>query len=191
MAILSSSHQEDTLRTANSSSERDQIARMITVAHNIGGEGDPIDSYTFDLQDWDDIGDVLDLYRHVTQLLQATRAVKGAVGERLAQLLGEGGAACYGSNIVRYKLGSTETLIDPRSYAEYVTNRIGSGDVHLSQVFNVNSAKVSWMTKAERDTFYIRTDDAEPKLTDIPIAKSPKFLSDMEDGDIRIKEDTT
>ena len=169
---------------------RPRYDQMLTVAERHYPEHTTL--YDLELDQVDDIDEALDLYRTSVRILRAAEQVRKATGERLAQLLGDGGAACYGTQIVRYKTGYTESLVDPDGFIEYVTKRIGSGEVRLAQVFNPNSAKVSWMNRTERDTFYIRIENDEPSLTDIPIDKAPKFLQDMSDGDYRIKEkDTT
>ena len=167
----------------------DHIDALLTVAHRHLGE--PQDSYTLELDTITDLDEALDLYARATDQVKAARVVKAAVGERLAQLLGVGGAACYGTQIVRYKLGSSEKLIDADKFTNYVTRQIITGPVRLDAVFNPNNAKVGWMNRTERDTFYTTTDDDEPTLTDMPIDRAPKFLQTMRDGDIRIKEDTT
>ena len=173
------------MKTANSNTTADQITRMILVA----GNATTITPDTFELSDYDDTGDVLDLYRRVTIHIQNARHVKEAVAARLAELLGEGGAACYGTNIVRYRQGSKETCHDPDGARDAFTHMAREGE-DVGRWINPNTLRKTAMPKAFRDTFYERIVDAEATLTDIPIGKAPKFLRDMTDGETRTREDT-
>ena len=166
------------------------IPHMIDIAERLRAEDEPINSYTYELGDITDPQEALDLYRRATVRHQAAGAVRKATGERLAQLLGEGGVACYGTNIVRYKLGKTEKCIDPAKARAAFTHIAHEGE-NVGRWINPNNLLKTGMSKAYRDTFYHKVDDDEPKLTDIPIDEAPLYLQHMVDGDVRIKEDTT
>ena len=167
---------------------RPQYDQMLNVAERHYPEHATL--YDLELDSVDDIDEALDLYRTSVRILRAAEQVRKATGERLAQLLGEGGAACYGTQIVRYKLGYTEKCVDPDNAVEALTRMVREDTVSLRTLINPNQLKKTGMPQAFRDTFYIKKENDEPSLTDIPIDKAPKFLRDMTDGDIRIKANT-
>ena len=165
---------------------RRDINNLVTAAQR--HDGTP-DRHDLDLDQIEDIDEALDMYRQAAMHAQAAQAVKTATGAQLAVLLGEGGAACYGTNILRYRQGSKEVCIDPDGAAGYTATEIAAGRVRLDAVVNPTYMKRGWMSEAMRDTFYERVDE-EAKLTDMPIGKAPKFLRDMTDGEIRIRRTT-
>ena len=174
------------MRVARDRAAVEHIAEMLNVAQRIGTEGDPIDSYTFDLQAITDQDEALDLYRRTVMHVQAATAVKRAVGERLAQMLGEGGAACYGTNIVRYKQGSTEKCFDPAGAMGALSRMHLEGNIKLDEaLFNPDNVKKGGMPSGFRDTFYHKVDDDEPSLETKRVVDSPLFLQDMTDGEWR------
>ncbi len=164
---------------------RDVIEEATRHADRMATEGLPVtaDDLGFD---FDNPQDALRLYRQAVRQVAAAQKVKRAAAETLSNLLGVGGAACYGNQIVRYKLGSTEKCHNPEGALDALARLLDEGNADIRTIVNPNNLKVTGMPAGFRDTFYIKTDDDEPTLTDVPRDKAAKFLHDMVDGDILI-----
>ena len=165
---------------------RQRIETATRHADAMATEGLPITRDDLGFDDIDDVDQALELYRHAVRQGQAATAVKKAAGETLALLLGYGGAACYGNQIVRYRRGWKERCIDPDIAMEAIVQMQTDGTIDIRQWFNATQAKKSAMPEAFRDTFFEKVDDPEPKLTDMPIDRAPKFLQSMVDGDVKV-----
>ncbi len=136
--------------------------------------------------DFDNPQDALKLYRQAVRQVQAAQAVKRAAAETLSGLLGEGGAACYGDQIVRYRLGSTERCHNPEGALDALARLLVEGNADIHRLVNPNNLKKTGMPGGFRDTFYIKTFDDAASLTDVPRERAAKFLHDMQDGDVLI-----
>jgi len=171
--------------------ERD-VRQALETAHRVRYEGDKLTPTDVDWDTVDDIPEAVDLWRHAQAQLVAARQVERVASEVLAELLGEGGAVGYGDNVVRYKLGRKERCIDPHAMIQYLTAQVKSDFVDLADVVNPQYVKRSWMQKAVRDTFYEWEDDAAPRLTITPSDRVPRWLQNLNDGEIVMgtKEDT-
>jgi hypothetical protein len=157
---------------------------LLTVAERVGYEGEPITPEDLDLDLIDDPQDALGMYRRAVMQRQAATAVEHAAGQRLAELLGEGGAARYGDNIVRYHRGWRERCIDPAGFWDGVALLASAGELRARDLFNPNVAKKSAMPKALRDTFFDRVQNPDPVLTISAADRAPKFLQALDDGDV-------
>ncbi len=136
--------------------------------------------------EWDAVDDVnvaLDIWRQAKIQEAAAKQIARAAGERLAVLLGEGGAVGYGDSIVRYKMRRVEKCHDPEGFVDYLTHLVKTDDVHLGDVLNPDTAKRSWMEESVRDTFY-EWHDKEPGLDIVPKSKAPAWLQDLPDGEV-------
>jgi len=116
---------------------------------------------------------------------QAAKQVSRVAGEQLASLLGEGGAAAYGDSIIRYKKRRTERCIDPDGFTDYLTVEVKGDRVDLGDVLNPNQAKRTWMQPAVRETFF-EWEEGPAGLTITPLAKAPKWLQGLNDGEVVI-----
>lgn len=164
------------------------IRIMLDVAARVAYEGEPLTPEDLEIET-SDIAGALDLYGEAQRQAAAARAVVKATGTQLARLLGVGGAAGYGDSILRYKVGRKERCHDPAGVIAYLTDEISAGRVDLSDVVNPRYVKKAWMTPASRDTFYEWVDDDEPSLSMVPRSKAPKWLQDLGDGEVIVKED--
>jgi hypothetical protein len=163
----------------------DSVMRdLLTVAERVGYEGEPITPEDLDLDLIDDPQDALGMYRRAVMQRQAAQAVEHAAGQRLAELLGEGGAARYGDNIVSYHRGWRERCIDPAGFWDGVALLASGNEVRVRDLFNPNDVKKSPMPKALRDTFFDRTRNTDATLVVTPVGKAPKFLQALDDGDV-------
>ena len=164
----------------NDSTMRD----MLTVAERVGYEGDPLTPADLDLDLIDNPQDALDVYRRAVRQRQAAAAVEHAAGQRLAELLGEGGAARYGDQIVRYQRGWRERCIDPNGFWDGVALLESADELRVRDLFNPNTSKKAAMPQALRDTFFDRVQNPDPVLSVTPADRAPKFLQALGDGDI-------
>ena len=160
------------------------MREYLTVAERVGYEGEPLTPEDLDLDAIEDPTDALDVYRRTVRQRQAALAVEHAAARRLAELLGEGGAARYGDQIVRYQRGWKERCIDPAGFWDGVALLVSAGELRVRDLFNPNTSKKSGMPDALRDTFFDRVQDSDPTLTMGPVDLAPKFLQALGDGDI-------
>ena len=144
-----------------------------------------VEDLRFDLID--NVGSAVEVWRDAQNQTTAARQVERVAAERLAVLLGDGGAVGFGGGVYRYKRGWSERCIDHNGFYDYVAVCVNEG-LSLARVFNADRAKKSWMGDAVRDTFFERTRDNEPTLAYTPQSKVPKFLQHLGDGDIFTKE---
>ena len=160
----------------------------LSIAEMTRYEGDKltVEDLAFDLID--DIDTALDVWRNAQNQRTAARQVERVAAERLAVLLGDGGAVGFGGGVYRYTRGWSERCIDLDGFYDYTTQQVTLDEVRLSDVFNANNGKKSWMGDAVRDTFFERTRDDEPTLAYTPQSKVPKFLAHLGNGDIFTKE---
>jgi hypothetical protein len=164
--------------------EKRDVRDALETAHRVRFEGDKLTPTDVDWDTVDDVQEAVDLWRHAQAQLVAARQVERVASEVLAGLLGEGGAYGYGTNVVRYKLGRKERCYAPNEMIQYLTAQVKSDFVDLADVVNPQYVKRSWMAKAVRDTFYEWEDDAAPRLTITPLDKVPRWLQDINDGEI-------
>ena len=157
---------------------------LLTVAERVGYEGEPLTPEDLDLDLIDDPQDALATYRRAVRQRQAAAAVEAAAGQRLAELLGEGGAARYGDQIVRYQRGWKERCIDPDGFWQGVALLESADELRVRDLFNPNTSKKAGMPEALRDTFFDRVQDDDPKLSVTAADRAPKFLQALEDGDV-------
>jgi len=161
------------------------VRGMLDTVEQIHTEGEPLSTEDLDLHTVDDALEMVELWRAAKRQADAARQVLTTCGTRLAELLGDGGAAAIGDNIVRYGLGRTEKCIDPEGVAAYLQQAVASGEVQVGDVVNPTYVKRSWMSDAVRDTFYQWVDDDAPKVTVVPRDRAPKFLLNLSDGEVR------
>ena len=145
-----------------------------------------VEDLGFDLID--EIETAVGVWREAQEQTTAAKQVERVAAERLAVLLGDGGAVGFGGGVYRYKRGWSERCIDLEGFYDYTETLIVEGGLDIAKVFNANTSKKSWMSKATRDTFFERTRDDEPTLAYTPQSKVPKFLAHLGDGDIFNKE---
>ena len=160
-----------------------EVRDLLDVAELTRFEGDKL---TPEDCEWDNIEDVqivLDIWRQSKIQEQAAKQLTRVAGERLAELLGTGGAVAYGDNLVRYRMRRNERCADVNGFVDYLTLLVKSDDVDLADVLNPNSAKKGWMSKAVRDTFFDWHDD-KPGLSMIPKSQAPKRLQHLTDGEV-------
>jgi hypothetical protein len=157
---------------------------LLTVAERVGYEGEPLTPEDLDLDLIDDPQDALGMYRRAVMQRQAAQAVEHAAGQRLAELLGEGGAARYGDNIVRYHRGWRERCIDPAGFWDGVALLESADELRVRDLFNPNTSKKTAMPEALRDTFFDRVRLDDPALTVTAADRAPKFLQALDDGDV-------
>jgi len=155
----------------------------LEVARRIVHEGD----YTpddFDLNQIDDTMEALDALQRAGTQVQAAKTVEAMAKQRVAELLGEGGAARLGETIFRYQVGRSEHCFDPDGAAAYLTTKIRDGELSVDKIVNPQYAKRSALSQAERDTFYEWVDDDAPSLKAVPVDRAPKFLQTLNDGEV-------
>ena len=174
------------MNTPEANAERD-VRAMLDVAERFEGEGEGFTPTDFNLKDVTDLDEALTVWRRAQRQARAAKTIVQVCGEVVAGLLGVGGAARIGPDIIRYQVGRTERCIDPAGMAAYTTNAIINGDVRLGDVFNPSYAKRSWMPTAVRDTFYEWVEDPEASLSVIPVDRAPKFLQALSDGEATVK----
>ena len=168
----------------------DSVMReYLAVAERVSYEGDPLTPEDLDLDAIENPTDALDVYRRAARQLHAAAAVEAAASQRLAELIGEGGAVGYGDGVLRYQRGWTERCIDPEGFWDGVDLLASAGEVRVRDLFNPNAAKRTPMPKALRDTFFDRTRNPDPTLQLAPIGRAPKFLQELTDGQIWIGGD--
>ena len=147
-------------------------------------EGEPLTTADIELDQIVDVGEAVRCWEEADALLAAVKAVKAVAAVRVGQLLGEGHATRSGNRILRYKLVRTERCIAPTTTIEYLTKQVSEGRVNLADVVNPNDLKRGWMTKAERETFYEWVPADEPTVTATAIEYAPKYLQELDDGDV-------
>lgn len=160
-----------------------EVRRALDRAESVRFEGDKLTPSDVGWDDIDDIPEALDVWRHAKMQETAAKQVARVAGERLASLLGEGGAVGYGDSIIRYKKQRAERCIDPDRMIQYLTVQVKSDFVDLGDVVNPQYVKRSWMDPVVRETFY-EWEDKEPGLTVTPRDRAPKFLQDLKDGEV-------
>ncbi len=160
-----------------------EVRDLLDVAEMVRFEGDKLTPSDCEWDSIDDVQVALDIWRQAEQQKLAAIQISRAAGEQLAALLGDGGAAGYGDNIVRYRMRRVERCHDPEGFADYLTHLVKTDDVSLGDVLNPNSAKKSWMAKSVRDTFFA-WEDLAPGLSIVPMSKAPKFLQHLGDGEV-------
>lgn len=165
-----------------------QVRAALDTAEMIRYEGDKLTPSDVNWDDVDDADEALELWRFAQMQKLAAAQVARVAAEQLAKLLKEGGAAAYGDSIVRYKKQRTEYCIDPRAFIQYLTMQVKSDFVDLTDVINPNNAKVSWMDKAVRQTFF-DWKNGEPALSITPREKAPLFLQTLNEGEIMFGKD--
>ena len=170
--------------------DRNTVRDALRVAEKTRYEDEPVTPCDIGIDDIVDIDEAIGVWRAADRQLAAARQIKAAAGEQLATLLGVGGAAMIGDTVVRYRLGRKERCIDPDGLAAYTMNELFERRVRLTDVANPAYLKKSWMDPAVRDTFFEWVDDQEPSLSETPRGKAPKFLQQLSDGDVIVKEDT-
>ena len=166
------------------------LRTMLDVAEMTHSEDMRLTTFDLDLDDITDPHAALAIWRAADRQAKAAKLVKDVAGIRLAELLGNGGAAAAGDIIVRYKQCRKERCTDPEGFTAYVTRAVVDGDVKLDAVWSANTAKRTWMPEAVRDTFFEWVEDDTPRLTEVPRLKAPKWLQSLADGDVIIKEHT-
>ena len=165
------------------------VRAMLDVAARVGYEGEPVTPDDLELDDVTDPNEALDVYRHAVMQRQAAQAVEHAAGRRLAELIGEGGAARYGDQIVRYHRGWKERCIDPSGFWDGVALLESAGELRVRDLFNPNTSKKAGMPEALRDTFFDRTRNDAPTVQLQPVGRAPKFLQALSEGQIWIGGD--
>ncbi len=163
------------------------VNECLEVARSMRYEGDKLTVADLGFDLIDDIDWAVDVGRDAQNQTTAAKQVERVAAERLAVLLGDGGAVGFGGGVYRYRRGWSERCIDLDGFYDYTASQLACG-MRLSDVFNANTAKKSWMRKATRDTFFERTRDDEPTLAYTPPGKVPKFLQHLGDGNIFTKE---
>jgi hypothetical protein len=160
---------------------------MLDIGEKVAYEGEAITTEDLDIHDIDSALIALRVYRAAYIQHRSSAAVLATTGKKLAQLLGEGGAAAIGGNIVRFKKPYKENVIDAEKLAAYMQQQLVSGGRLISEMFNVAYTKRGWMDKAVRDTFFEKDEGEEPTLSMTPRDKAPKFLQFLEDGEVFTK----
>lgn len=160
------------------------VRDALDIAEQVHPEGEQATPADFDFDLIDTTSEALDVWRAAQRQKQAAELVWRAAGQRLAELLGDGGAAGIGDGIVRYRRGWTEQCIDPAGLEAWLTQRIAAGEVPLSKVVNVPKVKRAALTPAARETFFEKHQDPDPSLQMVPKDRVPKFLQHLSDGDI-------
>lgn len=163
------------------------VREMLDVAEVVRPEGESLSTEDLDLHEIDNSLEALKVWRAAHMQKMAADAVLRVAGTRLAELLGEGGAAAIGDNIVRYRRQSKETCIDPDGFNNYLIERFGAQTLEPFEAFNLNYAKKSWMEKGVRDTFFERIQDDDATLAIVPRDRAPQFLQSLEDGQVLIR----
>ena len=161
-----------------------ELKDALDVASLVRFEDDKLTPADLDWNLIDDVDEALDVWRHAKMQEAAAKQITRVAGQRLAELLGVGGAAGYGDSVIRYKLGWDERCTDPDGFVDYVTMLVKADDVDLGDVFNPNNAKKSWMGLSVRDTFFEKIDNDAPSLTVTPLDRAPKWLQHLNEGEI-------
>ncbi len=158
------------------------IRKDVEVVLRIHVEGEPLLPDDLGYDEIDDMDEAIDVWRRAQRYAHAAKLVADTAGVRLAELLGEGGAARIGDSIVRFRVKKTERCINPDGFAAFLTGEVKGDRVDIANVLNPNDAKRTWMSEATRDTFFEWHHDDHPSLTVTPIDKAPKYLQALEDG---------
>jgi hypothetical protein len=165
----------------NSPSER--ILDTITAYDRLKVEGEKVTAADLDLET-EVVDEAITLHRTATRLRKALAAIESALGEQLADVLGDGGAVRYGDTIYRYAKGWKETVVDPETFWATVRMFDGKGDLRIEDLFNPDTVRKGALPDAIRDTAFVKTRDLEPTLKAVPIDRAPAFLRDeLDDGD--------
>ncbi len=164
------------------------VNECLEVARSMRYEGDKLTVTDLGFDLIDEIGTAVEVWRDAQTQTTAAKQVERVAAERLAVLLGDGGAVGFGGGVYRYRRGWSERCIDLGGFYRYLAYHVMNETVNLRDVFNANTSKKSWMSEATRDTFFERTRDDEPTLAYTPQSKVPKFLQHLTDGDIFTKE---
>lgn len=167
--------------------ETHDVRLMLDAAELYTHEGEAPTPEDFELDAIDTAMDALKVWRAADRQLQAAKRVREAAGVRLAQLLGDGGAAAIGDNIVRYRVSKAWKCVDPEGWNAFVGNRIMNEELEPLEIVNPDYAKRTWMGDAVRDTFYELVEDDHPSLTIVPRDRAPKFLQDLGDGEVLVR----
>ena len=114
--------------------------QALDVVERIHVEGEEVTPDDIGL-DTDNPHEAITAWRKAQIQAAAARQVEKAAGQRVAQLLGVGGAARIGDQIVRYHTGWKERCINPKGFAAYLTGQVKSDLVDLADVFNPSYAK--------------------------------------------------
>lgn len=153
---------------------------------------------------WGEEGPVLDgaeLEWDLDEVLQAAEAaqfysasaaeVARALKQQAAAMFEARGGSAYrrGGFIYRYQPKRTLRVSDPRRLVEY----LGDDLAHVVRIDGSNVRKTGLAAVAEArgsdprvlfDTFLFY-EEGPPSLQSMPVEKAPKFLQDMEDGELR------
>lgn len=174
--------------TGNDRREARDVLAMLATARRVGYEGEPLTPVDLGIDDVDDALEALAIFRQAVMQAEAAKAVREAAAVQLAKLLGKGGAARFGDQIVRYQKGWSERCIDPDGFAQAATAMIRQDPptLEFGKLVNPNSVRKTGMPPAMRDTFYEKRDDDEAKLQIVPRDRAPKFLLPLEEGAVWI-----
>ena len=163
------------------------VHEMLKVVETTWHEDEPYTPNDLGLDDLTDPVEAVIVWGNADRQLQAARKVRDTVGQVVATLLGEGGAAALGDTIVRYQRGWDERCTDPEGFDQYMTGEIVAGEMTVGDLVNPNDVKRSALTEAARSTFYQRDRKPEPSITTMPRHKAPKFLQGLESGSVIVK----
>ena len=147
-------------------------------------EGEALTTSDLALDQVDNLAEAVRCWEAADELLRAAKIVKAVTAVRVGQLLGEGRATRSGNRILRYKINRKERCIDPDGAIDYLMTSVKRDGVNLADVVNPNDLKRSWMSDAMRQTFYEWVPDDEPTVTATAIEYAPKFLQELDDGDV-------
>ena len=156
--------------------------QVVTKVHT---EGDPVTPADVDLDLIENVPDAILTYRAAKAQARYAQQVAGAAGQRLAELLGEDGAARVGDDVLRYRVPRSERCLDPGGVVAYLTTEIKGDRVDLADVINPTYIKRSWMSDAVRQTFYVWEEGDHPTLATTIADKAPQWLTKLlpSDGD--------
>ena len=165
--------------------DRPTVGDMQVTAYALAYEGDPLTEDDLGVTDVQEPDQALDLYRQAVRQAEAAAAVAKVLGSTLARTLGEGGAARYGNTIVRYRVGGNERMVgEAADYWDALDRLEAEDQVRVRDLFNPNDARKTPMPQALRDTFYRWEPHDAPSLASMPLDKAPKFLQELDEGDV-------
>ena len=166
---------------------QDDVRRMLGTAEAMAYEGETVTPLDLEIDDVDKPMAALEIFRRAKRQEQAARAVSAAAGVQLAQLIGDGGAACYGDTIARYSVSVTEKCFDPEGFAAAVTRMGVEGHLDVGKLFPPGAARKTAMPAGMRDSFFAKEYGDTPTLKLIPRDRAPKFLQGLADGEVFLK----
>ena len=164
----------------------------------IDSGSDPKDSSFYIIaKNTSDLGALRDMWEQVRQTIAAARQLEAAIGDRLAQELGNGSAR-FGDTIYTVTRAGSRNVKDPDGFWEWAGTLENVSD--LAAMLSLNGIRITAVRAvAEKNGYEAETieeaffewvpkEDAEPRAVAIPISKARVWQRGLKEGEHRARQ---